>query len=349
LAKGEIYNKILIIRFSSLGDVILTTPLVDFLKTSYPDAKIDYCTKEEFSGLLKNNPSISDVITVEGKFDFPRLKKLKNLLVSRKYDLVIDAHRSLRTFYLRLFLRSSSRVLKFSKYSLRKFMLVKFKINLMKNIPPVVVRYLEILRPAAETQNNKAALTPKIYTDNASVIRLNELFTESGLDTSKKIITIAPASKHHTKSFPPEKYVQLIEKIDSSVEIVLTGKGNDSIHIDQIAGSSNRKLHNFCDKLSLPELAELIRRSSVFISGDTGPMHIAEAFNTPLIMLAGSSVKEFGFYPQNMNKSVFEVNGLPCRPCSHIGRSKCPKGHFKCMNDISIESILDVIDALSIK
>src|SRR4030095_10766690 len=122
---------------------------------------------------------------------------------------------------------------------------------------------------------------------------------------------------------------------------VLVGKGKDKENTDFIKSKTGNNVYDLCDKLNVLELAELMRRCVVVISGDTGPMHIAESVGVPIIMLAGSSVREFGFYPQSQNAIVLENNNLKCRPCTHIGRNECPLGHFKCMRDLKPEEILN--------
>src|SRR5207245_358469 len=142
------------------------------------------------------------------------------------------------------------------------------------------------------------------------------IFKEISINEKSKIIVIAPGSKHFTKTYPAELYIELINKFDANVSVILVGKGNDIIPIERIMENARGNVYNLSNELNLVELAELIKRCSVFISGDTGPMHIAEAMNISLIMLAGSSVKEFGFYPQNENAVVLENNNLKCRPCT---------------------------------
>ena len=340
------YNKILLIRFSSLGDIVLTTPLIKTLHENFPDAQIDYCTKEEYKDVLKFNPAINKIISVGSDFDFKRLKLLKKTLIAYKYDLVIDCHNNIRTFYLRQFLRFKSKVLKFRKYSFRKFMLVKFKINLMKNLPPISERYCNIISPLLGGVSERRGGLPEIFTDENAFNKINNIFTELGITSNDNFIVIAPSSKHFTKTYPAELYTELISKFDENIKIILIGKGNDVIPVQKIIENAGTNVYNLSNRLNIVELTELIKRSSLFISGDTGPMHIAEAVNKPLIVLAGSSVKEFGFYPQTENAIILENNSLNCRPCSHIGRNTCPKGHFKCMKEITPDMIFEKIKIL---
>ncbi|MCC7159438.1 MAG: glycosyltransferase family 9 protein [Ignavibacteria bacterium] len=333
-------KRILIIRLSSLGDVILTTPLVKLTREIYPDAEIDFLTKKDFSDVLKFNPCINKIIEIDSDINFSGLRKLKAAIRQNSYDLIIDAHNNLRTFYLKLFL--NARKLTFKKYSLRKLLLVKFKINLMKDLPPIIQRYCSILSsPLGQVVSPGL---PEIFTDKAIELQAEEIFNSLNIPAGKKKIGIVPSSHHLTKTYPAEQYIELIKLFDESkFAFVLFGKGKDYAIIKTIKNKTSANVYDLCDKLELLQLTCIMKKCDLILSGDTGPMHIAESLNKPVIMLAGSSVKEFGFYPQNEKAVVLENNSLKCRPCSHIGRDRCPKGHFKCMREIEASEIYQKI------
>ncbi|MCI0448490.1 MAG: glycosyltransferase family 9 protein [Chlorobi bacterium] len=322
----------------------------------------------EYSDALRNNPNIDKLIAIDDDINFNGLRGLKRQIKLNNYDLIIDAHNNLRTFYLRFFLNCKK--LKFKKHSFRKFLLVKFKINLMKDLPSIAERYCRmltssltpLLKGGGKIENMAHPLSsqergtegelhlPEVFPDESSKQNVDELLTELKIGKDKKLICIVPSSKHFTKTYPAEYYSELINKFDSGRDrtvfcpyFLLIGKGNDKINIGKIKSQTGSNIIDLCNKLNILEMAELMKKCWLVISGDTGPMHIAEAVNAPLIMLAGSSVREFGFYPQNKNSLVLENNELKCRPCSHIGRSSCPKGHFKCMVDIKPEQIFEKI------
>ena len=333
------YKRILVIRLSSLGDVILTTPFLKVLRKKFPDVQIDYCTKSEYKEIIASNPNINNIIEVDNNLDFAGLKPLRKKLQSNSYDLVFDLHNNLRTFYLKLFLRFNKKVYVFKKYSIRKFLLVKFKINLMKDSPPITERYLSTLNELKLINLSQNDLQPEIYTNPEAEKKAGEILNELHLPGRKKLVCIVPRTKHFTKTYPAEYYIELIKKLGEDYCFLLVGKGKDKKIIDIIKSGTDKNVYDLCDKLSLLELTALMKKCSLVISGDTGPMHIAETVGVPLIMIAGSSVKEFGFYPQSDNSSVLENEGLSCRPCSHIGRESCPKVHFKCMREILPDAI----------
>ncbi len=333
------YKKILVIRFSSLGDVILTTPLLKALKYRYPDSQIDYSVKSSYSDVLRYNPNINRLIVVDDDLDFGKLNDLRKELQAGGYDLIFDAHNNLRTFYLKLFLRWKSNVITFKKYSFRKFLLVKFKINLMSNLPQIAQRYCRMI-----CEERSDAAIPEIYTDKHSVTSAERMLNELRINERRNLICIIPSTRHFTKTYPAEYYVELINSFDNDrYSFLLAGKGNDRKNIDIIRKGTGANVYDLCDKLNLLELAEIMKRCKLVIAGDTGPLHIAEALAIPLIMIAGSSVKEFGFFPVTENSIVVENEGLKCRPCSHIGRDSCPLGHFKCMREIRPETVYEKI------
>jgi len=337
--------KILIIRLSSLGDVILTTPLLKAVKELYPGSKLDYCTKAEYADVIRHNPNVDGIIETDNDLTFNKLKTLKGLLKGNNYDVIIDAHNKLNTFYIRLFL--AGKKLKLKKYSIRKFLLINFKINLMKSLPPIIQRNVNIINPLFRGVDGAGGLpaagrgvAPEISTDFASSKKIADFFKNLNIQNNRKLICIIPSSKHYTKTYPPELYAEFINKHNTDkFTFLLIGKGKDKDNIEAIISKTGNNVYNLCDKFDVPEIAELMKRCSLVITGDTGPMHIAEAVGTPIIMIAGSSVREFGFYPQSQNAVVLENNELKCRPCSHIGRDSCPKGHFKCMFELSPKEI----------
>jgi len=335
-------KRILVIRFSSLGDVILTTQALKSIRQNFPQSEIHFLTKEEYKQILLWNPNVNKIITISNDAGFDELKRLKKHLGN--YDLIVDLHNNFRSFYLRLF--SPARKVVFKKYSLRKFLLVKFKINLMKGLPTIAERYISTLRPRFIGGSNPNNALPEIFTTPETIQSLDSKLSRLS-SLYSRLILIFPSAKHFTKTYPPEYFAELINKFDAEKYLfALVGKGNDKKNIDIIKTKTGKNVFDLCDQLNALELFELMKRCSLVISGDTGPMHIAEAANVPLIMIAGSSVKEFGFYPQNEKAIIIENEELKCRPCSHVGRSECPLRHFKCMKELKPESILNEVKNL---
>jgi len=337
---NEQVRRILVIRFSSMGDIILTTPLIRLITKTFPLARIDFCTKERFAYLLRSNPQIHKVIKAKNDLDYPALKDLRQLIKMSNYNMIIDLQNNIKSLYLRAVQDAKTEV--FNKHSFKKFLLVKMKLNLLKNEKPVTERYKQTIQKYASKQDLEEKLLPELYTDAASERSIENMLRELGLDNGTKLICIPAVSAHFTKTYPAEYYAEVINNFpESEAAFFLTGRGMDSKNIQLIKSLTKaKKVYDLCDKLEIEDLISLIKRCSMAICGDSGPMHIAEAFNIPVVMMAGSSVKEFGFYPQNEKAVVLENNSLSCRPCSHFGRAKCPKGHFKCMREIAPEMVI---------
>lgn len=341
--KNEQVRRILVIRLSSLGDILLTIPLINLIQVTFPLARIDFCTKEQYSYILKSNPVIHKVIKAKNDITNSYLKELRQLIKMSNYNMIIDAHNNFRSIYLRSF--QDAKILVFKKYSIRKFLLVKFKVNLMKDIPSISERYRKIIAKFASVEDIKKKTLPEVFTDAVSERSIDKMLESLNLTKENELVCLPVVSKHFTKTYPAEYYAEIINKYpNGNTAFFLTGTGTDSKNINIIKSlTKTRIVYDLFNNLEIQDLISLMKRCSLVICGDTGPMHIAEALNIPLIMLAGSSVKEFGFYPQSEKSVVLENNDMKCRPCSHYGKSKCPKGHFKCMIDIKPEIVLEKI------
>jgi len=310
-------KKILIIRFSSLGDIILSFPLVNALKKEYPECEIHFLTKEAYEPLIKLNPKVSKIFLYRGQ----PLGELKNEIKNENYDLVLDIHKNFRSKLVTSF--AGLNVKRYKKDSFKKFLLVKFKINLFKKIIPVYLKYI----------NSFGTDFGDKYSDFTST----ELHFEKQRRFDFNYIVLAPSSKHFTKTYPKEKYAELVKKL--SYKVILIGDNTETDlaicnYLNEQTGSVD-----LCGKLNYPELANIIYNSEFVITNDSAIMHFAEALGKKVKAFFGSTVKEFGFFPQLKNSIVLENNNLKCRPCTHIGLPACPLGHFKCMNEIKADKI----------
>ncbi len=314
--------KILILRFSSIGDIVLTTPVVRCLKQQLPGAEIHYLTKSPFRSVLKNNPYIDKLHLLEKP-----LSKTIGSLKKENFDFVIDLHNNLRTrlIKLRLGVKSSS----FNKLNFRKWLLVNLKIDRMPD-QHIVDRYLETVRFLGIKNDNKGL----DYFLEATY-PLAELLPSTHLQQYTAIVI---GAQHATKRLPQDKLIEICSFIDRPV--VLLGGKEDEERGEAIAAAAGKHVFNGSGKFSLDQSAYLVKMAERVITHDTGLMHIAAAFNKPIASVWGNTVPQLGMYPYKTDQhELFEVKGLKCRPCSKIGYSKCPLGHFKCMNEQDSQSI----------
>ncbi len=319
--------KVLVIRFSSIGDIVLTTPVLRALKqNSGLKVETHFATKKDFAELLEYNPYVDQLHLHDGK-----LSELIQNLKNEHYDLIIDLHNSTRSRILTF--RLGKPATTFNKLNIRKWILTNFKINLMPNIH-VVDRYLKTLQSLDAIADDMGL--DYFFPDRMPAIEdlLPELF-------HKGYIAFAIGGRHLTKRLPNEKIVAIIQKLPHPV--VLLGDHGDAGNAEFIAAACGSKIYNACGRLSLHESAWLVKNATAVITHDTGLMHIAAAFNKPLVSVWGNTVPDFGmapYMPRFPERSkIMGVDGLACRPCSKLGYSKCPKNHFDCMMQMDKEWI----------
>ncbi len=309
-------NRILIVRLSSLGDILLTTPFIRSFKNQHPNITIDFLVRKQFEDAVKFNPHLNKVFSLENN---ENIDLIKSELKNRNYDLIIDLQNNFRS--RKITKNISPGIVRFKKPNLDKFLLVNFKINRLKNIIPIPVRYSKTI--------------PNFSLDNEGL----ELFLDDSVKpdivSNKQIIGICPGSVHKTKMWPENYFLELSKKLS-----------RDNYQVVLLGGKSDKEV---CSKIkkSLPEAIDLsndnklfktavnMKNCSLVICNDSGLMHTALAVKIPVISIFGSTVKEFGFAPYGGKSLVLENNLLSCRPCSHIGRNECPKKHFNCMLQIT--------------
>ena len=316
--------KILIIRFSSIGDIIYTTPVIRCLKQQLPGAEIHYLTKKKFEFLLESNPYIDNLHLLEDK----KLSNTIKVLKDEKFDYVIDLHNSLRSTLvkLRLGVKSST----YKKERFKKWLAVKYKINKVKPTH-LVDRYLETVKFLGVKNDHQPIdyFLPGEYD-------IKQLLPESH---QYSYIGFVIGATHFTKRMPNEKIVHLISLLDKPV-VLLGGKdvAENGAIIQRAAGS---KVYNACGKMGFNESVFLVKKADEVIGFDTGLTHIAEAYNKKLVTIWGSTVPELLGVQAYQVDQVYEAGvNLPCRPCTRFGRSECPLGHFKCMWDINESEIV---------
>ncbi|BDD09587.1 glycosyl hydrolase [Fulvitalea axinellae] len=326
-------KKILILRFSSIGDIVLTTPVPRTLKTQLDDAEIHFCTKKQFAGILEENPYIDKVHTLGN-----RLGDLVNELKKEKFDYVVDLHNNLRTMIIkaRLGVKSST----FDKLNLKKWLYVHLKMDVMPN-RHIVDRYMDAVQP----------LGVKMDTLGLDYfIPENDVYDPKWLPEShrKEFVAVVVGASFSTKRLPTEKLIQLCDQIAKPI-VLLGGKEDvevgeqieaffkaelDKQKEDTLAELGKKtQIFNACGKFNLHRSAALVKASRCVFTHDTGLMHIAAAFKKEIYSIWGNTTPELGMYPYRTKFTVFEVKGLNCRPCSKLGYNECPKGHFRCMKD----------------
>ena len=318
--------KILFLRFSSIGDIVLTTPVIRCVKKQIPGCTVHYVVKANYANVLKNNPYIDEIIEYDSNWD-----ALMSDLKYNQYDYIIDLHHNIRTLRIKQILNVKS--FSFPKLNIQKWLYTSLKINLLPNTH-IVDRYFEIVQKL-KVNNDGNGLD--FFIGNQESLKENDLPTTHLFG----FIAIVIGAALETKKMPVEKIIELCNKIN--YPIILLGGKEDIKAADEICKIDEVKIYNSCGKFSLAESADIIRKSKLVITHDTGLMHIAAAFKKPILSIWGNTTQKFGMFPYYGNISApnmaFEVDNLQCRPCSKIGYHRCPKKHFKCMQMQNINLI----------
>lgn len=308
--------KVLFVRFSSLGDIILTTGIVDLLKKQYSEIKIDFLTYEQFKDILIFKRSINNILTIKRKNGLiPYLTFIQENI--NNYDYIFDLHANLKTFFLKIFTQST--ISKYKKDSFKRRLFVKFRLFKNQLNKHVVERYFDAVNKVFELKINSIEdLRPSLLT---------------GIK-KENYIAIHPFASKQTKEWP--YFSDLIENLSKSHKVIIVGSGH-------LEFTENSNIINLTNQTSLQELTNVIAKAKLLITTDSGPMHIGIACITPTLAIFGSTTKEFGFYPIFENCYVVENNDIKCRPCHVHGLNKCPKIHFDCMKSITPEKVLNKI------
>jgi ADP-heptose:LPS heptosyltransferase len=322
--------RILLIRFSSIGDIVLTTAAIRCLRKRYPEAIIDFLTKDQFVPVLSENPYLSEVVRLKDN-----LYETAKDIIKREYDLIIDWHNNLRSNWLIQLLPENIPVIRYPKMSWKKWWSILLKRKLYGN-GHVVDQYFEPLR-ALGVENDGKGLDYFIHPDE-EVKKAQLPFTHLA-----GYAVFCLGATHFTKKWPDEHWMELCSKI--RIPIILIGGKTEAALGEKLAAIDPYKIINKCGIYSLGQSASVIQKAKLVVTHDTGMMHIAAAFNKKTISIWGGTVPWLGFKPYHTETEksiIIEQISLSCRPCSKYGRASCPKEHFRCMKDITPDAIIQV-------
>ncbi len=332
--------KILVIRLSSIGDVILSSFVLRLIRKKFPEAHIDFLVAKEYSRILQFNPHVQNILEYDKNLPFSKhIIGTLSLFNQFHYDITLDLQNNIRS---RVFtLGKTERLFRFNKRRLYKLSLVhlkKRKANfeyiplLYKNTFPDLVNFDDGL--------GLELWTPK---DSNGYIPFNR---GPKLQNIGKV-AIAPGAKHFTKRLPQKIAIQIVEQIldKFNAKVFLIGGIEDFSYCKELIIDSSR-VFNLCGEFDIVGTGTFLDDCDIVISTDSAVVHIASARRIPTVVIYGSTVPEFGFAPFRVPYEIVEINNLKCRPCSHIGRSKCPLKHFDCMNKITSVMVIEAIEKL---
>jgi ADP-heptose:LPS heptosyltransferase len=323
--------KFLVIRLSSIGDIVFTTPAIRCLKQQAATATIHFLTKEKYKAVTESNPYIDQFYYWNDDW-----KNTLTQLQKEDYDYVIDLHNNQRTLLIKKTLQKKAFTI--DKESFQKLLLTKLGINVMKK-RHIVQRSLDTLQAFGIKDDGKGLdyFIPKAFELADSDIPMGH---QAGY------ICLVIGATHHTKKLPPDQLITLCKNIHHP--IILIGGPEDAAIGASIANTDSFKIYNACGKFNLHESADLVRRSKLVITHDTGMQYIGCAFQKPVYAIWGatSPALDVEAYYGSLNKPLHEniINPkIACQPCSKYGGASCPKKHFKCMQDLDMLGLATMV------
>ena len=327
----------LVIRLSSLGDVVLTAPVFTNLRAGLPDARLSLLVKRAFAAVFDGHPAVDEVLIFEDRGFWGWLREVRR----RRFDTLVDLHDTPRSRLWSLF-SGAARRLRYDKRSGARRRLVWFKRSSPTLSGRTVDRYLETLAGLGLPVKSR---TPELF------LKTNESLSPEWMSRlgDGPFIAVAPGALHETKRWPGERFAQAADRLadiagqrsNRAAQILLLGAAGDRPAAEETRRALRGHAQDLAGQTTLREMMLILEKCAVLLTNDSGASHLGAALGVPTVVLFGPTVKAFGFFPLGGKVAVMENPDLPCRPCTLHGGRKCPLGHFKCMTDIPVESVVN--------
>ena len=327
--------RILVVRFSSLGDLVLMTPLLRSIRERHPKAHVTLVTRKEYGSLFAQNPRVNEVVTWDGK---EPLADLIAILRATEWTHRLDLHGSLRSRWIRF--RVGGRWGSYPKLRRARTALIKRKKDIYRDRRHVAQRYFDAAGGLDLTPDHKPA---EIFIHNDALRAADQFLQDAGLGRDRTLVAVVPGAAHATKRWPEQYWHQLVATLVSMQRdvVVLGGRQEEGIG-RRLAETGGACAASAAGLFDLQGTAALLRRSRGVVVGDTGLMHMATAVGTPAVVLLGPTVTQFGFAPYHARATILERQ-LDCRPCSKHGGDACPLGHHRCLVDILPDEVAEAL------
>jgi lipopolysaccharide heptosyltransferase II len=334
-------TKILILRFSSLGDIIMTTAAIRCLRKTYPHARIDMIVRSDFLDLIRFNPHLNKAWGLPKSSGWRGLRALLRDINKIEYDVVYDAHRSLRSRLLMPWICAKQKFY-FKKHYFRRALGLTFKLPLLGE-----KRFLErFVEPLISLGVRYDGLGPEMAVDDPS--EASALAKAGLVDDKTPRIGLVPSAQWPGKRWPPERFKQvaqgLIEK--TNAQLVVFGGKEDGFCSGIVEGLDPRRIVNTQGKLSILESAAILRLCDFVIANDTGLMHVADALHIPSVLIFGPTSAALGCLPHHPHSRTVE-HSLWCRPCSKNGQAPCIRSKRWCLDLTDADRVIE--EALRLK
>lgn len=336
-------NKILVFRLSSIGDIVLTTALLRCLRNTFPDAQIDFVVKKQFADILRCVPFVSNVIELDSKKGFSELLAIRNQLRNEQYDVALDIHKNWRSLFVCNTI-GAKQVFRFNKHVFRRWVLTTFHKDIYNEVRPVYLRFIDAAQQIGVVPDGK--YTELVVPEQLGK-SMKDIFVQANISFEKRIIALCPGASFSNKQWLVEKFQQLAKRVvlDFDAQVILLGGKKESEMCETIANESGAV--SFAGKFDLSQSIAALSMASLTVANDTGMLHVSEALGVPVVGIYGPTARQFGYFPILPQSKVAQVDNLPCRPCTKMGMNHCPKKHFSCMNNISVEMVLALIHGIN--
>ncbi len=338
-------HSILVIRFSSIGDILLTTPVLRALRQKWPKGRISFLTKERFAPLLQGNPHVDELLTLKEGAGVLELYRLGRSLARRRWHILADLHSSTRSSLIRRIMPADF-MATCTKSLLKRSLLIYTRLDLYGPEPPSVPeRYAACMAPYGVCLDQGPC---ELYLDHNDRSLAEKQIVARWPD-SPNFLALAPGAAWPTKRWPAERFAQAAAELASrhELKVILLGSGKDLDACEQVGKYLGQKnCLNLAGRLPLRGSAAAVEKSRILLTNDTGLMHIATAVGTPVVAIFGCTTRHLGYFPYRAGKAKVIETNLYCRPCTHNGRKRCPLGHFRCMKDIGAEMVLEAAEGL---
>jgi heptosyltransferase-2 len=328
---------VLVLRFSSAGDIVLASPAIDALHKAWPGTRIVYAVKGPFADLVRQHPAVSEVIeTREGESFLGYLARLK----AAKPDVILDLHGKMRSRMIRWLLPRSIPKVVWNKRPWEDNVPVRLGLRPYKAAMLISDRYHAAVEKLVGGKVPYGEMRHYLGPDDQAIA--DAALTKAGLDPAKPTLGMSPGANWETKRWPADRFAALAKRAaEQGMQVVLTGSRSEYALAETVRAAVPNAA-NLCGALPLKALGGVISRCTAFVANDSGPMHMARALGVPTLTFFGSTDPDQFLF--DGHHAMFA--GVECSPCHFYGRRKCPKGHFRCMLDLSSDQAWGALTTL---
>jgi heptosyltransferase-2 len=323
---------ILVVRFGSIGDILLATPLLRVIRQRYPHARLNVLTQRRYVPLLADNPHLDEVIGFAPK---DPLLALGSRLRHARYTFLLDLEGTTRSRLLRVLVPGRWRTA--PQYRVARELLIRTKENHYPEDTPIAERFFDAAR---DLEIEPDGGPPEFFINPESVQQAAAWLGRAQLGNGRPYVAFAPGASKATKRWPLDYWVSLVRRVvNTGADAVMVGGTPDGALATEIAARGSKRAVSAAGVLSLQATGAVLRRAAALVTGHTAAMHMATAVGIPVVALAGPTVRAFGYYPYNAPRATVLERDLPCRPCARDGGPECPLQHHFCMREIAPDAV----------